>query len=504
VEDVARLEPLPDIDFNIRAGNTLVGFTSLAQVEEVVRGDRLLLLPEDEALLAEIGEEAQHVDRLFGRFRQMQTAHDVREWSEDFVAAKAELRRRLAVLDDRLNRLLALQYGVDPDKKPQAYESWLHSHQPFHWCVEFYGIMARGGFSVVVGNPPYVEYSKVRGDYYLQPGLYSTESCGNLYAFVMERCLCLLRQGGRKGMIVPHSAICTDRMSPIISLLSAGAHATWLSSYDIRPSKLFVGVDQRLAVYLMTKSSGQESQCHYSSKYHRWSEPGRSVLFTLIQYVNTTGIDFPNSIPKISTETERRLWNKLSNQASLNRHLMRPTSSYIVYFHNAPRYWIRAMDFAPYFWNERDGEKLSTQVKPIRLSNSLDASATVSMLNSSLFFWWFIVLSDCRHLNMREIENFPCDLDRMDQETKQVLGDLASALMQDLKLHAYRKEAYYATTGQVVYDEFYPRFSKPIIDEIDRVLARHYGFTDQELDFIINYDIKYRMGDALEAADENG
>ena len=36
--------------------------------------------------------------------------------------------------------------------------------------------------------------------------------------------------------------------------------------------------------------------------------------------------------------------------------------------------------------------------------------------------------------------------------------------------------------------------SKPIIDEIDRVLAKHYGFTDEELDFIINYDIKYRMG----------
>jgi len=31
-------------------------------------------------------------------------------------------------------------------------------------------------------------------------------------------------------------------------------------------------------------------------------------------------------------------------------------------------------------------------------------------------------------------------------------------------------------------------------DETDRVLAGHYGFTDEELDFIINYDIKYRMG----------
>ncbi len=39
-----------------------------------------------------------------------------------------------------------------------------------------------------------------------------------------------------------------------------------------------------------------------------------------------------------------------------------------------------------------------------------------------------------------------------------------------------------------------PKHSKPIIDEIDRVLAKHYGFTDEELDFIVNYDIKYRMG----------
>jgi hypothetical protein len=36
--------------------------------------------------------------------------------------------------------------------------------------------------------------------------------------------------------------------------------------------------------------------------------------------------------------------------------------------------------------------------------------------------------------------------------------------------------------------------SKPIIDEIDRALARHYGLSDEELDFIINYDVKYRMG----------
>ena len=39
--------------------------------------------------------------------------------------------------------------------------------------------------------------------------------------------------------------------------------------------------------------------------------------------------------------------------------------------------------------------------------------------------------------------------------------------------------------------------SKAVIDEIDKCLCKYLGFSDEELDFIINYDIKYRMGDEL-------
>jgi hypothetical protein len=39
--------------------------------------------------------------------------------------------------------------------------------------------------------------------------------------------------------------------------------------------------------------------------------------------------------------------------------------------------------------------------------------------------------------------------------------------------------------------------SKSVLDQIDLVLAKHYGFTNEELDFIINYDIKYRMGNEV-------
>ncbi len=56
----------------------------------------------------------------------------------------------------------------------------------------------------------------------------------------------------------------------------------------------------------------------------------------------------------------------------------------------------------------------------------------------------------------------------------------------------------------ICYQEFNPRLSKPILDEIDGLLAQHYGFTNEELDFIINYDIKYRMGMSAEQAGPGG
>jgi hypothetical protein len=52
-------------------------------------------------------------------------------------------------------------------------------------------------------------------------------------------------------------------------------------------------------------------------------------------------------------------------------------------------------------------------------------------------------------------------------------------------------------------ETFNYRLTKPLIDQIDTLLAKHYGFTEEELDFIINYDIKYRMGLGGGSAEED-
>src|SRR5690606_32006378 len=77
VEETGKLEPLPDIDFNIRAGNSLVGFASLDDVGRALRtsatGNIRLPLPEDQATIREIEEQAEIIDRAFERFREMQS-----------------------------------------------------------------------------------------------------------------------------------------------------------------------------------------------------------------------------------------------------------------------------------------------------------------------------------------------------------------------------------------------------------------------------------------------
>jgi hypothetical protein len=155
---------------------------------------------------------------------------------------------------------------------------------------------------------------------------------------------------------------------------------------------------------------------------------------------------------------------------------------------------VKAFNFVPYFKSARDGEKRSEDYKIFALDTALHRDVFAAVLNSSLFYSWFVTYSDVYHCGREIILDFPIDLERLTQTVGETLRDLNSTVMTNLRKNSVRRRIPYQKTGLVEYDEFYPRLAKDIIDEIDRVLAAHYGFTDEELDFIINYDIKYRMG----------
>ena len=77
-----------------------------------------------------------------------------------------------------------------------------------------------------------------------------------------------------------------------------------------------------------------------------------------------------------------------------------------------------------------------------------------------------------------------------------------SRLARSLKEYSNRKTITTKQGHKIEYDELDASKSKLILDEIDCILAQLYGFTEEELDFILNYDIKYRLGRDAENEEE--
>ena len=486
------IEPLPDIDFNIRAGNTLVGYVSLAQVKATLQGTLGFGLD----AVAAIEERAEIADRAFRKFHEMQTEHGMD--ARGFTEAKADLAQRLGRLNQELNPFLAGEYGISRETATteaayQArYAEWLSSHKPFHWFIEFYGIMKSGGFDAIIGNPPYVEYRLVKREYRLQEGRYESEAAGNLYAFFMERSGHLLSTCGWYGMIVPAGVLGVDKAASLRRWLLSHFPRSFCSTFAIRPSKLFDGVDQRLCVYVGSGDS-TTAPAISTTRYHHWHSEERAALFPLIRYGRSFNHDRLGRVPQLGSELGMSCLAKLESRSSktISHYLVARGSGQLLHYHRSPRYWIRGMDFEPYFKSPTRTRSVY-HFRDLYIVDADHARAIAAVLNSSLFFFWFQSVGNGRNITEPDICQFP--VGSFSRDTISKLSRLFGQLMEDYKAHSTIR-----TRRDCEFQEFSPSESKPIMDDIDLALGRHFGLTDQQVDFIINYEIKYRMGlDALE------
>ena len=482
------VEPLPDIDFNIRAGNSLVGFGTYQDAECVVSQK----LDFDDAM-PRIAARAGELQQAFDAFRSAQVEGNGKVPTE----TKHELQSRLSALDKELDRYMASDQGVNPANRDE-YTRWLTAHQPFHWFVEFYGIMNDGGFDVIVGNPPYVECTRAGIEY--KVSVVSTIPCDNLWAFVLERSIALLRHRGRVSLITPLSLIASARFGPAYRLLvSECSYVSFLAlSGDAHPSVLFPEVKMSFTIFTAAKAERADvSSTVMISKLYRWLSDERSALFPLVQYqpsLPVSGIGVPFKVgASLGVQALLRMTSKRETIGDLERKKGTP-----LLYHRIVRHFVKAFLTAPYFRNDRDGEKKSDDYKTILLENPTSANIARAFLVSSAFYLWFVALSDAYHCGRELVLAFPVAISTFPDRLRDEAVQWGIYHEEDLRKHSVRRKIKYRATGWIEYDEFYPRESKPIADEIDHLLAQHYGLTEEELDFIINYDIKYRLGSDTE------
>ena len=481
-DDNFGLDPLPDIDFNIRCGNTLVGYASPVAVHDaIVPPDRLAINEDD---YEEIKKKAEDVSDVFSRFRALQLGDGD---TTDFKDCKKALRKKLDALNNLLDITLAsISYAMGGESFPE----WKASHQPFHWYSEFYDIVVgRGGFDVIIGNPPYVEYSDVE-DYKVRG--FKTEECGDLYAMVMERAYALLKKGSSFGMIVPISIFGVDGFKPLQELSCKCLSHIWNSSYANRPSQLF-DAQKRLSIVLgIKRGEGDKTPVRFfTGPYYRWKkEEFPALFFARIGFIENEKpcTVFPASFEKFGSEIEQRIFKKILSIQDRVGALESRIGQFQVYYTRKFNYFLAFLDFVPEIRTIRGNELVPpSELKTLLFDTQEKRMLVLCALSSSAFFWFWNALSDCRNMNRRDVLAFPVPV-TAGQEAL-VIG---KKYMDALKATAYTMQK----SGLWIQTFHYSR-TKPILDEIDELLSKHYGFTQEELDFIVNYDIKYRMGDEL-------
>ncbi len=458
VGDAARIEPLPDIDFNIRTGNTLVGFTSLEAVREAMgvdsRGNGRLLFAEEEAELQGVEESASLAARAYQVFRDQQT-----EFGGSITPAdKLALRERLDDLGRWLDRHLARQHGTEPDDSV-AFERWRDIHRPLHWFVEFYSVIHQGGFSAIIGNPPYVEVPRevsrsfLRRTYRTALPVWSRDE--DLYTMVVERSLSLGHKSMRFGMILPLSMAFSTK-APYVALrrfMTSERGRWWTAHFDRIPSALF-GNDVRIrctiAIFGRELSANQTS--FSTTSLQRWEQGGRDVLFPALRYSRLEA-DIIDGLPKVDSQRQAdglhsllsiggTLAGDLENSISFGRlEAMAPHFPTDAVFVGGTAYnWFPCWREIPETTDERGTPSLPSRTIGFLYPTTADADIVFALLCSSLGYWWWAVASDGFNLKRWLVDTFPVSARLLPADARRELATAGGALRTALRRHYVYKE----------------------------------------------------------------
>ena len=388
-----QIEPLPDIDFNVRAGNTLVGFTSLDAVRQAMtimpNGQHRVIFEQDLVILEVIEEVANDVTSMVNQFRMQQTLLGGEITNEH----KAELRKQLQVLSDELDGYLATEYGIDLENAA-AYDAWRASHQPFHWFVEFYGIMNKGGFDVVIGNPPYVatksiEYSLGRNVEHRYP---------DIYAHILEKSMQVTSKIGRCGMILPLSiTFSRDFVELRKNVRTWGT--SWLSSFDNIPAALFAGVSQRCTILV----SAPSKHTAFTTRLNRWRAQYRPSLMANISYTTVPSdyevgsFGFPRLSGKQGESLLRLHW-RIASKASTDAVVPSESQGVLGFSPTARNFISTYLEPPPTL--DLDGRIIQDAASgsSLALASVELARAALAVTSGTACFWYWLTRGDGFHV----------------------------------------------------------------------------------------------------------
>lgn len=318
-------------------------------------------------------------------------------------------------------------------------------------------------YDLIIGNPPYVEDHK--------SDIVPKRKMGNLYTNILYNSLSHVAQKGKISYIIPISFVSTARMSKIRDILFDLDANIKLLNFADRPDSLFVQVHQKLTILMIDFDIDKKHIT--TSNYQYWYKDERHSLFDNIETVSHNFL-FKEFLPKIGNKVDLKIFNSIINNKTSLFNLLTANGEKSLYLSMRLTFWSKV--FLDY--------KRSNEYKEFKVNNE-ELYFLYCLLNSSLFFWFWTVVSDCWHITSKDLKYFRIPMEKIDlKKYKEYYEELSKSLEMN-------KE--FVGTKQT---EFEYKHKKSIseIHKIDEVICKDFGLSKNEIEYIKNFKLSYREG----------
>lgn len=321
-------------------------------------------------------------------------------------------------------------------------------------------------FDLIIGNPPYVEDSNYGN---------LSEKYGNVYCNVISNSIKIMTKPAVLGFVIPLSYVATPRMNRIREEVSTALPNQTILSFADRPDSLFKQVHQKLCILI---AGPGDTRSIYTSNYQYWYKDQRLSLFDRME-IRENPFATRDGVPKLGNGTDIEIYERLTDETLVDIFSHARKGEHTVCVNRREAFWMKVFR----------GKSQHPEFKEFHFQTEPEAAFLYCLLSSSLFWWYWIAVSDCWHVS-RSLNGF-----KMPQlEDFRAFTLLARRL--ENRLEETKK---YVGTKQTVY-EYKHVECLDIIHEIDDFINELYTLSDEQSRYIKNFAFEYRTSRKLKNA----
>ena len=455
------IEPLTNIEYNIKCGNSLIGYTRIKKFYDG-RSSHFISEYNENSLknsLIENSEQKKIYKKSSG---------------EKSKKLKKEIDEKDRDIKSRLTEYFFKENSIG-ETIPKT--------KPFHWEFEFYEVFENGGFDVIVGNPPYGNLLSMEEKKLLSK--VEKAYSGEIASQFIQKSISLLKENGYFGNIITYAITFSKKLSCNRKDIYKNFESCYISSFDRDKCRIFNGVTQSVSIILCNNKKEKSKANFFTSKLYREFNIDNQNLDE-IKYqksndylLSEENADFCHShrLPKIGEKLSKEILDKLLAKQNNLKNLFetKPLNDH-VWIRTSGNYWYNAFDKKPYE---------SENMKKFLINKSMKDYVIV-LINSNLFYFWFRKFGNGRNMDIDILKLMPCP------ETKEIKENQKSLEKNSQKILKHLFENF---DGK--HNKFNTSKIKKYVDECDHTLNKFYNLTKKELEYILDYDKEVRGGRKL-------